>query len=113
MYKYIYIYGQVIGLISEINIKTATFYTILLFHRLVSTHPDSKLLFQDLSFELENGSIHDSPFITTHAKRLEGVVEAAINQLDDQQTIKDYVIELGKLHFTKYGVTHRLIRVIL
>ena len=79
----------------------------------MSTHPDSKLLFQDLSFELEKGSIHDSPFITTHAKRLEGVVEAAINQLDDQKTLKDYVIELGKLHFTKYGVTHRLTRVIL
>ena len=80
---------------------------------MVSTHPDCTLLFQDLSFELENGSIHDSLFITTHAKRLEGVVEAAISNLDDQQTLKDYVIELGKLHFTKYGVTHRLTKVVL
>ena len=87
------------------------FFTVLLCHRLVSTHPDCKLLFEDLSFELENGSIHDSLFITTHAKRLEDVVEAAINKLDDQQILKDYVIELGKLHFTKYGVTHRLTRV--
>ena len=80
---------------------------------MVSTHPDSTLLFQDLFFELENGSIHDSLFITKHAKRLEAVIEAAISNLDDQQTLKDYVIELGKLHVTKYGVTHRLTKVVL
>ena len=93
--------------------KNPLFFTVLLFRRLVSTHPDSKLLFKDLTFELENASIHDSHFIVTHAKRLEDVVETAIKKLDDQQTLKDYVIELGKIHFTKYGVTHRLTRVIL